>query len=57
MVLPKISSNGYLGGVMKVSRGPWFREHWVEDDGLDWFYAFKDNEKKNVFLLSNNMTL
>ena len=57
MVAYKVSSMGYFGGVAKVSRGPWFRDAWVEDDGLDWFYKFKDNEKKDVYLLSNNVAI
>ena len=57
MVAYKVSSMGYFGGVAKVSRGPWFRDAWVEDDGLDWYYRFKDNEKNDVYLLSNNLAI
>ena len=57
MVLYKVSSMGYFGGVAKVSRGPWFRDYFVEDDGLDWFYLFKDSEGKRCYLLSNNLAL
>ena len=57
MVAYKVSSMGYFGGVAKVSRGPWFRDAWIEDDGLDWYYKFKDNENKNVYLLSNNVAI
>jgi hypothetical protein len=39
-MLYKVNSMGYFGGYSKVSRGPWFREFWVEDDGLDWYYTF-----------------
>ena len=46
---------GYFGGVQKVSRGPWFREAIVEDDGLDWFYTFVDSDGKKCYLLSNNI--
>ena len=50
-------ATGYFGGVAKVSRGPWFREFFVEDDGLDWFYSFLDSEGKKCYLLSNNMAI
>lgn len=52
----KISSMGYFGGVQKVSRGPWFRESLVEDDGMDWFYSFVDSDGKKCYLLSNNLS-
>jgi hypothetical protein len=42
--------------VPKVSRGPWFQEHNVEDDGLEWFYVYSDNGSIN-YLLSNNVPL
>jgi hypothetical protein len=48
---------GYFGGYSKVSRGPWFRKFWVEDDGLDWFYTFSDSDNQKVYLLSNNIPL
>ena len=48
---------GYFGGVAKVSRGPWFRDYWVEDDGLDWFYTFLNNEGQKCYLLSNNLEI
>ena len=57
MVLNKVSSMGYFGGVAKVSRGPWFREFWVEDDGLEWYYSTLNTDGTQVYLLSNNMTL
>ena len=56
-MLYKISSMGYFGGVAKVSRGPWYKEHLVEDDGLEWFYQFSDADGKTCYLLSNNMAL
>ena len=52
-----ISSVGYFGGVAKASRGPWFNEHFVEDDGMDWFYCFRNADGKLVYLLSNNLAL
>jgi hypothetical protein len=57
MVAYKVSSMGYFGGVAKVSRGPWFRDAWVEDDGLDWYYKFKTNDKKDAYLLTNNVQI
>lgn len=52
-----MSSLGHNKGYSFVSRGPWFREIWVEDDGLDWFYTFLDNDNKKNYLLSNNIPL
>ena len=57
MVVFKVSGMGYFGGVAKVSRGPWFRDLFVEDDGLDWYYQFLDNDRNQVYLLSNNISL
>jgi len=34
----KFTPNGFFGGAPKLDRGPWFREYFVEDDGLDYFY-------------------
>ena len=56
-MLYKVGSMGYFGGVQKISRGPWFREYFVEDDGLDWFYTCIDNDGNKRYLLSNNMSL
>ena len=56
-MLYKIGSMGYFGGVAKVSRGPWFRDYFVEDDGLDWFYSVLDNDGNKCYLLSNNLKL
>jgi hypothetical protein len=56
-MLYKINAMGYFGGVFKVSRGPWFREYFVEEDGLDWYYSYKDQEGNRQYLLSNNMAL
>ena len=54
-MLYKINSMGYFGGVFKLSRGPWFRQFWVEDDGLDWYYSFVDSDGNTRYLISNNM--
>lgn len=40
----KVGPAGYFGGVVKISKGPWFREFMVEDDGLDWYYTFLNAE-------------
>jgi hypothetical protein len=56
-MLYKVGSMGYFGGVAKVSRGPWFRDFWVEDDGLDWFYTFVNSDGQKCYLLSNNMAI
>ncbi len=56
-MLYKIDSMGYFGGVSKVSRGPWFREIVVEDDGLDYWYQFDDIDGKQMNLLTNNMSV
>ena len=51
----KFDSMGYFAGVSKVSRGPWFRRIYVEDDGLEWYYTFLDNDGNKCYLLSNNI--
>ena len=51
----KVDSMGYFGGVSKVSRGPWFRDFFVEDDGLEYFYKFTDVNGKEMTMVSNNM--
>lgn len=53
-MLYKVSPFGYFSRVTKVSRGPWFQEHLVEDDGLEWFYVFGDDGAPS-YLLSNNV--
>ena len=39
-MLYKVSPFGYFDRVSKVSRGPWFEEQFVEEDGLEYFYAY-----------------
>lgn len=56
-MLYKVSPFGYFSRVSKVSRGPWFQEHQVEDDGLEWFYVFGNGQGEPVYLLSNNVPL
>jgi len=57
MPLYKFDSMGYFAGVSKVSRGPWFRDAMVEDDGLDWMYTFYDIDGKATYLSSNNIAI
>jgi hypothetical protein len=56
-MLYKVSPFGYFSRVSKVSRGPWFQEHLVEDDGLEWFYVFGNGNGEPAFLLSNSVPL
>lgn len=37
-MLYKVSPFGYFARVSKISRGPWFDEANVEEDGLEYFY-------------------
>ena len=55
-MLYKVTPMGYFGRVNQNSRGPWFREWYAEDDGLEWYYTFKDDSGLK-FLLSSNMSL
>ena len=55
-MLYKATPFGYFGRVNKVSRGPWFREAWVEEDGLEWYYVFGDGSQ-HLYLLSNNVPI
>lgn len=55
-MLYKVSPFGYFGRVAKVSRGPWFQEHLVEDDGLEWFYVY-GHDGEPAYLLSNNVAV
>jgi hypothetical protein len=55
-MLYKVSPFGYFSRVAKVSRGPWFQEHLVEDDGLEWFYVY-GSDGEPTYLLSNNVPL
>ena len=50
----KVTPFGYFGRVTKVSRGPWFREFMVEEDGLEYFYVYNNGEGV-TFLLTNNI--
>lgn len=57
MVLQGLSSQYYFGGASLFSRGPWWREFWIDDDGLDWFLRFTDNDGNFNYLLTNNLPL
>ena len=46
---------GYFGRIQQYSRGPWFREWYAEDNGLEWFYDYKDSSGRKT-LLSSNMS-
>ena len=53
-MLYKVTPMGYFGRVHQNSRGPWFRKWYAEDDGLEWYYAYKDDGGMK-YLLSNNI--
>lgn len=55
-MLYKVSPFGYFSRVTKVSRGPWFSEWRVEEDGLEYFYAYNQNGEI-VYLLTNNIPI
>ena len=55
-MLYKVGPMGYFGRVQKLSRGPWFSESLVEEDGLEYFYMFMSGGQP-VYLLSNNVAL
>ena len=50
-----LTAPGYFTRPNKVSRGPWFREWTATDDGLEYYYTFKDSQGTSKYLLSNNM--
>ena len=55
-MLYKVTPFGYFGRVSQISRGPWFAELNVEDDGLEWYYVYLDGARNTKYLLSNNMS-
>lgn len=57
MPLQGLNGEYYFTGIAKVTRGPWWREHLIDDDGSDWFYKFVDNEGKVNYLLTNNIPI
>ena len=55
-MLYKVNPIGYFGRVNKISRGPWFREQFVEEDGLEYFYVYHNGDAK-TYLLTNNIPI
>lgn len=55
--MDRLTPPGFFGRPLKISRGPWFRESMIEDDGLEYYYQFKNAEGEKQFLLSNNLPL
>jgi hypothetical protein len=55
-MLYKFTPMGYFGRVSQISRGPWFAEIQVEDDGLEYYYLHYDSNGNAHYLLSNNMS-
>ena len=55
-MLYKFGPMGYFGRVSQISRGPWFAEMQVEDDGLEYYFMHQDNQGNMRYLLTNNMT-
>ncbi len=55
-MLYKFGPMGYFGRVSQISRGPWFAELQVEDDGLEYYYMHMDAAGNQRYLLSNNMS-
>ena len=55
-MLYKFGPMGYFGRVSQISRGPWFAELQVEDDGLEAYFLHTDSNGNMRYLLSNNMS-
>ena len=55
-MLYKFGPMGYFGRVSQISRGPWFAEMQVEDDGLEYYFMHQDSQGNMRHLLSNSMT-
>lgn len=55
--MDRLISPGPFARPSKVSKGPWFREYFVEDDGLEYYYTYKNGEGESKNLLSNNVPL
>ena len=55
-MLYKFGPMGYFGRVSQISRGPWFAELQVEDDGLEYYFLHQDAAGNIRYLLSNNMS-
>jgi len=50
-----LTPGSFPGQVPHVARGPWFKELWVEDDGLDKYYQLTDENGDSRTLLSANV--
>lgn len=55
-MLYKVDPMGYFGRMPKVSRGPWFNERAIEDDGLEYYYNYI-GDNGITYLLSNNIPI
>ena len=55
-MLYKVSPFGYFSRTSKVSKGPWFQEREVEDDGLEYYYVYNNGGVTN-YLLTNNIPI
>jgi hypothetical protein len=53
-MLYKVDPMGYFGRVDKISRGPWFEEHYVEEDMLEKYFVYADSGVP-MYLLTNNI--
>lgn len=54
-MLYKFTPFGYFARTAQISRGPWFDETNVEEDGMEILYSFVDDNGNRSYLLSNNM--
>ena len=45
----------FMSPISKVSQGPWFKEYFATDDGLEYYYQFKDQNGETKYLLTNNL--
>jgi hypothetical protein len=50
-----LSAPGYFARPNKVSRGPWFKEYIAQDDGLEYYYQYSDEDGNTKYLLTNNI--
>lgn len=55
-MLYKFTPMGYFGRTSMISRGPWFAELQVEDDGLEYYIMHDGPDGGTRYLLTNNMT-
>lgn len=55
--MDRLTPPGYFNRPIKISRGPWFKEYMIEDDGLEYYYQYKNGDGEKKYLLSNNIPL